>query len=419
MNSINATTVRDNALRIQGRRRTQQLRQYLYPQIAFSCNGTVTKWIYGANYRSNNQYTATPQLQIWRETSNSYTLIENSTVDATARNASNLYEFIPQTPLKFQEGDIFGVYIPENSISKLRLFEQRLSGPNNFRQTNVSAPLSTLDLPLGLDSDNDFPLVTVEISKPFFSLLPLHSLLGTSVSSTSTTSLTSSSDIELATSYSLPTTTQSFVLSPLPTLPPASSTIQFTTNPASLSPSSLISSQGSTITSSSSSNTISSDTITSSIDNEPMVTSSPYPTAVTMMPHLTSSTHFQTANTITSYSTTKQTSTASSATSLTLSTSFSSSIIVLNNTSDGSSMTIIIAVISSVFLLIVFVMVVTALIIITHRMKKRKARKSYSVPQEGDDAFNNPTYGANNYTSVADYQQVTTENMSNLVYECK
>ena len=396
----------------------QNLRQYLYPQIAFSCNGTVTKWIYGANYRSSN--TATPQLQIWRETSNGYTLIENSTVDATAGNASNLYEFIPQTPLKFQEGDIFGVYIPQNSISKLRLFEQRLSGPNNFRQTNVNAPLSTLDLTLGLDSDNDFPLVTVEISKPCFSLLPLHSLLGTSVSTTSTTSLTSSSDIELATSYSLPTTTQSFVFSPLPTLPPASSsTIQFTTNPASLSPSSLISSQGSTITSSSSSNTISSDVITSSIDNEPMVTSSPYPTAVTMTPHLTSSTHFQTANTITSYSTTKQTSTASGATSLTLSTSFSSSIIVLNNTSDRSSMTIIIAVISSVFLLIVFVLVVTALIIITHRIKKRKARENYSVPQEGDDAFNNPTYGANNYTSVADYQQVTTENMSNLVYECK
>ena len=393
----------------------------MYPQIAFSCNGTVTKWIYGANYRSDNQYIATPQLQIWRETSNGYTLIENSTVDATARNASNLYEFIPQTPLKFQEGDIFGVYIPEDSISKLRLFEQRFSGPNNFRQTNVNAPLSTLDLTLGLDSDNDFPLVTVEISKPCFSLLPLPSLLDTSVSTTSTISLTFSSEIELATSYSLPTTTQSFVFSPLPTLPPASSTsstIQFTTNPASLSPSSLISSQGSTITSSSS-NTISSDTITSSIDNEPMVTSSPYPTAVTMTPHLTSSTHFQTANTITSYSTTKQTSTASGATSLTLSTSFSSSIIVLNNTSDGSSMTIIIAVVSSVFLLIVLVLVVTALIIITHRIKKRKARESYSVPQEGDDAFNNPTYGANNYTSVADYQQVTTENMSNLVYECK
>ena len=391
----------------------------MYPQIAFSCNGTVTKWIYGANYRSNNQYTATPQLQIWRGTSNSYTLIENSTVDATARNSSNLYEFIPQTPLKFQEGDIFGVYIPETSISKLRLFEQRLSGPNNLRQ-DANAPLSTLGSMLETDSVNNFPLVTVEISKPCFSLLPLHSLLGTSVSSTSTISLTFSSEIEFSTSYSLPTTTQSFVFSPLPTLPPASSTIiQFTTNPASLSASSLISSQGSTIASSSSSNTISSDVITSSIDNEPMVTSSPYPTVVTMTPHLTSSTHFQTANTITSYSTTKQTSTASGATSLKLSTSFSSSIIVLNNTSDGSSMTIIIAVISSVFLLIVFVLVVTALIIITHRMKKRKARESYSVPQEGDDAFNNPTYGANDYTSVADYQQVTTENMSNLVYECK
>ena len=35
------------------------------------------------------------------------------------------------TPLEFQEGDIFGVHIPDDNNSQLCLYEQRESGPLN------------------------------------------------------------------------------------------------------------------------------------------------------------------------------------------------------------------------------------------------------------------------------------------------
>ena len=77
---------------------------------------------------------------------------------------TNLYEFIPQTQLQFQEGDIFGVHIPRNSQSDLIMYEQIGSGPINYRVGgNVDAPLSTITGALTSDG-NDFPLVTVEIS---------------------------------------------------------------------------------------------------------------------------------------------------------------------------------------------------------------------------------------------------------------
>ena len=44
---INAAIVHQRALTITDVR-TRNRRQYIYPDIKFSCNGTITKWIYGA-----------------------------------------------------------------------------------------------------------------------------------------------------------------------------------------------------------------------------------------------------------------------------------------------------------------------------------------------------------------------------------
>ena len=77
---------------------------------------------------------------------------------------TNLYEFIPQAQLQFQEGDIFGVHIPKSAQSDLIMYEQVGSGPINYLvDRNVDAPLSTITEALAIDG-NDFPLVTVEVS---------------------------------------------------------------------------------------------------------------------------------------------------------------------------------------------------------------------------------------------------------------
>ena len=144
---------------------SQQVRpgsQFLYPEMIFSCNGSVTKWIFGAVDRGDEVH---PELQIWHQLSpNSYTKIGSSSVNAGTMIDTNLYEFIPQAPLDFKEGDIFGAFIPLCVTKEgLVLNEQKGSGPINIR-TDLTSPPSTLHSINFSFAINDFPLVTVEIS---------------------------------------------------------------------------------------------------------------------------------------------------------------------------------------------------------------------------------------------------------------
>ena len=137
--------------------------QFLYPEMIFSCNGFVTKWIFGAGNRGDEVH---PELQIWRQLSpNNYTKIGSSSVNAGTMIGTNLYEFIPQAPLDFKEGDIFGAFIPSDVASRgLVLNEQKGSGPINMQIKDLTSPPSTLHSSSLSFANNDFPLVTVEIS---------------------------------------------------------------------------------------------------------------------------------------------------------------------------------------------------------------------------------------------------------------
>ena len=163
--SVNATLIQQNALLIKATEEINDRRQYIYPEMRFTCNGTITKWIYGAQGVQSSG-TMLPELQIWRQLdTDNYNKIGSSLVTANTSIGTNLYEFIPQTPLEFQEEDIFGVHIPRSSNSILYLYEQDGNGPLNLRDSgNVDSPLSTITGGLTTNG-NDFPLVTVEISK--------------------------------------------------------------------------------------------------------------------------------------------------------------------------------------------------------------------------------------------------------------
>ncbi|XP_019859040.1 PREDICTED: location of vulva defective 1-like [Amphimedon queenslandica] len=165
-NSITPSVIRNNFLTIQSSGDIDQRRQYLYPEIVFSCNGSLTKWIYGGEPVSGNNRNDLPELQIWRQLGpNNYNKIGSSLVNANTMIGTNLYEFIPQTPLQFQEGDIFGVHSPQSTQRLFDLYEQVRNGPLNERVGgNVADPSSTITQALVTDTNNDFPLVTVEVS---------------------------------------------------------------------------------------------------------------------------------------------------------------------------------------------------------------------------------------------------------------
>ena len=97
--SINATFIKENALLIHEVRQAGERRQYIYPEMKFSCNGSVTKWIYGA-VDQNRSTGILPELQISRQTGpNSYNKQGSSLVTANISIAPNLYEYYPVTPL--------------------------------------------------------------------------------------------------------------------------------------------------------------------------------------------------------------------------------------------------------------------------------------------------------------------------------
>uniref|UniRef100_A0A1X7SF91 Uncharacterized protein n=1 Tax=Amphimedon queenslandica TaxID=400682 RepID=A0A1X7SF91_AMPQE len=143
-------------------------RQYLYPDMIFSCNGSVTKWIFGAVDQKNNQ-DALVEFQIWRkqgQESNIYNKVSSSSMSFNniTMISTNYYQYTPQIPLQFREGDVFGAYIPATSLSSFVLYEQRQSGPTNVFVYSDNALSVIAEESLDFNANN-FPLVAAEISK--------------------------------------------------------------------------------------------------------------------------------------------------------------------------------------------------------------------------------------------------------------
>ena len=88
--------------------------QRVFPNIHFTCNGSITKWIVGAGTGAGTSPSS--EIQIWRRSgADSYTKVASTQLTAQSINNSNVYEYVLSSPLGFQEGDILGVYQNKNS----------------------------------------------------------------------------------------------------------------------------------------------------------------------------------------------------------------------------------------------------------------------------------------------------------------
>ena len=150
-------TLEVNINDVQSRSREQRL----FPNITFTCNGSITKWIVGAEQR-NDEEQLRPELQIWRRISlDTYTKISFNFLTPNVTSYPNVHEYIPNPPLEFQEGDILGVYQP-TTAKELRVYYQEDTGPVNYREYAPSGAPSTFDVNDGPDSQYYYPLVSVE-----------------------------------------------------------------------------------------------------------------------------------------------------------------------------------------------------------------------------------------------------------------
>ena len=156
--------IREQSLLIGETENIDNRRQLIYPDMDFRCNGTITKWIYAGRMRNGNEK---PELQIWRRIKDDMYVKQNfSQVMFNETNSTNIHEFYPTNPIEFNEGDVFGLYQPEHRNSELVLFAQKESGPNNHH-VNGNVDRSSTDLVLSeleIENENDFPLVSLEIS---------------------------------------------------------------------------------------------------------------------------------------------------------------------------------------------------------------------------------------------------------------
>ena len=120
-------------------------RQQITPAINFTCDGMITKWIIGTNWRGEESLY--PELQVWRNIGNDvYHKINGTFIDVGTQISNHIYEYNNFSPIPFLAGDILGVFLPQNIISRLRIRSEANRGPLNYYiPTAIMADMSPYD----------------------------------------------------------------------------------------------------------------------------------------------------------------------------------------------------------------------------------------------------------------------------------
>ena len=169
---VSLDTLRELGKVTGGNRKNRDQQQRIIPSISFTCSGSITKWIVAAKWENGGGHTYFPELQIWRPGTILHRKVGASTLSAASENGSNVYEYVPSSPLPFQEGDFLGIFQPDKDTSRLRAYYVDKIGPPNYYYDPDSLNQDVNTPPTGLflvtsstQNQADQPLVAVEISK--------------------------------------------------------------------------------------------------------------------------------------------------------------------------------------------------------------------------------------------------------------
>ena len=119
----------------------------LIPDWNFTCNGTITSILLGADIRFSG-VSLYPEVQIWRRTDPSsitreYMKVwsEEIRLNAGSFSPSGVLEYRLSNPFDFQAGDIFGVFQSSQSNSIVRIYynDNDNTAPVAYRQTGSSS----------------------------------------------------------------------------------------------------------------------------------------------------------------------------------------------------------------------------------------------------------------------------------------
>ena len=99
----------------------------LIPDWNFTCNGTITSFLLGADIRINTDFVIEyPEVQIWRRTDPSLDYMkvwsEEIRLNAGSFSPSGVLEYRLNNSFNFQAGDFFGIYQPEARRNVVRIY---------------------------------------------------------------------------------------------------------------------------------------------------------------------------------------------------------------------------------------------------------------------------------------------------------
>ena len=149
-----------------------QVRQWLFPNMALSCNGNITKW----RFRATSAVTLSTNavlFQIWLLTSppGSYRLVL-TTGNAVASNSVHvqppLYEYDLAIPMPVEAGDVLGILVP-SAASQHPIMASADNNASYYYQFNPTVSVITLTVTrleltaMTVTLSPQVPLVTVEI----------------------------------------------------------------------------------------------------------------------------------------------------------------------------------------------------------------------------------------------------------------
>ena len=136
------------------------------PGLSITESGQLTSWTFAANnLGASSGRTQYPELRIlrWNSATDEFDIIykTDSTVEPMQTGFLNVYEYVEDSPLKVESGDVFGFYQPPEAESQLSFAVLAGAGPpNEIRITTGSVKRQTGSLEQG----NDLPLVFIVIN---------------------------------------------------------------------------------------------------------------------------------------------------------------------------------------------------------------------------------------------------------------
>ncbi len=144
-----------------------QQQQHLIPAINFTCHGFITKWILAAKWADTLRL---PELQTWNSSDGiTYTKQGATTVSLEGGSAEMAYyEYSPNPPHEFNDGDVLGMFIPDDTRLAV-FFEQvdsaMLNYVDNAGNGVYSPPEGDFAITTADTTVTAAPLIAVEVCK--------------------------------------------------------------------------------------------------------------------------------------------------------------------------------------------------------------------------------------------------------------